>query len=775
VVAFSATLGLLFLLFWWRVLLGENYLIGGGTLNEVLPWALNGTGHIAANGLVGDTMLQMLAWQEIVGAAYSHGSIPVWDQFSYSGTPLLANYQSAPFSLFTWFALPFSAAQGLSLAMLAKICVAGLGMGLFLRGMGARTLSAMVAGVAYAGCSYMTVWLGWPNSSVAAVAPWTFAFAERFLVHGDARSLAGFALAEGMEFLAGHPETCAHMNLALGMYVLLRCIALRRRGVRALLSLILGWLIGAAMASVQIVPFLAWLEHIHGVASRTGLSREYLQTQTLMTWLVPNGRGNPGIDHNTLAGLPPNYNESTGFVGVGALVLAAIAVLMPDNAGRSRAIGLGAIVALGAGVVYGPLTPVMARLPVYDASANWRMTSVMCLAVAALAGLGFDTLLNRPPVPTHWVTNPLFALGTVALMGLGWMELDLLAVGSKVDTLLPAGPGRYIGFWLAVAALSALTAIVFAALGLLGRSRAMALGFSALVTIEALLFAVPYNPVIGPADVVPVSSTLAWLQRHAGERAVAATGSVFPAESATLYRLHDVRGYQAGLIDERHLEYWAKADPGFNPITNRDVALERPDARWLAAAGVAYVLTPESRPLAGTEGVYTAEGVTIAAVPKARPFAFAGAATVPVRNPQEALRVMAKDPLRIVAVEGSCCHSARDAGARVWVRKREATEVSLDVTSRRATRVVVLQSFSPGWTARLDGTGVAIQPADVLFQSVRVPAGRHTLVLRYDAPGLSLGFLITGCGLLALILLWFTPEIYRRLAERLHAERMEAS
>lgn len=165
-------------------MLGQQYLVGGDVLYNVLPWAADGSGRQASNGLVGDTVFQMLPWQEMVRDAFLNGHLPVWDQFSYSGTPLIANYQSAAFSVFTWIALPVAALYGLSVAMLVKLWVAGVGMALFVRSMRAQTLSAAVAGLAYAGCSYMTVWLGWPNSSVAAVAPWTFALAELYIVGG---------------------------------------------------------------------------------------------------------------------------------------------------------------------------------------------------------------------------------------------------------------------------------------------------------------------------------------------------------------------------------------------------------------------------------------------------------------------------------------------------------------------------------------------------------------------------------------------------------------
>jgi len=64
----------------------------------------------------------------------------------------------------------------------------------------------------------------------------------------------------------------------------------------------------------------------------------------------------------------------------------------------------------------------------------------------------------------------------------------------------------------------------------------------------------------------------------------------------------------------------------------------------------------------------------------------------------------------------------------------------------------VADPMQDGWVAEVDGKRAQLENADHAVVAVRVPAGVHDLVLRYTAPGLRLGSLIT-LGTAALLLL----------------------
>ena len=168
--------------------------------------------------------------------------------------------------------------------------------------------------------------------------------------------------------------------------------------------------------------------------------------------------------------------------------------------------------------------------------------------------------------------------------------------------------------------------------------RAAAGATAVLVLAEVAIFAGPYNPRVPPGEVPPPSVAMDWLRAHQ-TGTVAAVGLTMAPESASLYGIRDARGYDV-LIDRRERAFWSIADPGYHDQALLTL-LERPDPRFLAAAGVTDVMTPSNTVIPGTDPVFTSEGVVIARVPDARPFAFVAPATVTVASLEQARSILA--------------------------------------------------------------------------------------------------------------------------------------
>lgn len=743
----TAAAAAVFLTIWLPVLIGRQDLIDADLLYQLLPWAgLPGLSH-HFNPNLSDTVLQMLPWQWQEATAYAAGELPLWNPSVLNGVPFLAQDQTAAFSPFTIVALLFDPARGMSLAMLLKLWIAGLGTALFLRTLGAGGLGSALAGVAYAGSSYLIIWLGWPHASVAATFPWAFAAGEWYLRSKSRPALPALAVAIAVQFLAGHPETSVHFGLALAAYLLIRALSLGRAALPVLAGLAFAGLVGTALAGAQLLPFLDQLRiaGVSGQRSAAGMGFVHLSRDALLTWLAPNASGNPAIDLRP--GPLPNYNEATGFATVTALVLAPIGAFAQWRSRPSVAIALSAVTLVAALTVYGVLSPMAGRLPILDGIDNARLFAVLDFTIPVLAGLGLDALLtssrDRPEL------TPFFWVGALAAVASAGFAVILVLKRSRVDHLAPDLHG-YIVFWLAFAAVTLLAALCLtAATGVASRRRLAAAGLACLVLGEATIFAAPWNPRTDPQGIPPRSGAMSWLAAHTGDHPIAAVATLVIPESANLYGISDVRGYEV-LIDPRKQLYWSRADPGYE-YTSYFTLLNHPDARWLARAGVAYVVTPSGDPLPGTNVVDTEEGVSIAEVPGARPFAFAADRVATVGGPEEAASMLSADPAGPVVIETACC--PEHGSAAVAVVRRTPDRIELSVAAEAATTVVVEQSYDSGWRATVDGKPARVSPADIDFQALQVPAGRHRVVLVYEPDSFRQGLVVSLLGLVGLFAL----------------------
>ena len=85
----------------------------------------------------------------------------------------------------------------------------------------------------------------------------------------------------------------------------------------------------------------------------------------------------------------------------------------------------------------------------------------------------------------------------------------------------------------------------------------------------------------------------------------------------------------------------------------------------------------------------------------------------------------------------------------VIIKKFSPQSIELHSISENEGIVNYLQNNYYGWKATVDGNPVEIQTANFSFLSVRVPAGEHEVIFKYDPKGVKVGFWISFAALAA--------------------------
>jgi hypothetical protein len=90
-------------------------------------------------------------------------------------------------------------------------------------------------------------------------------------------------------------------------------------------------------------------------------------------------------------------------------------------------------------------------------------------------------------------------------------------------------------------------------------------------------------------------------------------------------------------------------------------------------------------------------------------------------------------------------------------RTSSGSDDSATAVCPRSTTLVRRETWSPGWSAEVDGHSVPVRRGDGAFQAVAIPAGSHHVTFSFTPPGMGWA----GLGLLAGCALTLTPMMRR--------------
>ncbi|MEA2642926.1 MAG: hypothetical protein QOF51_4320 [Chloroflexota bacterium] len=740
------------------------------------PWTAGHVPQRPANGLLGDIVQQMYPWRVLAQHELAAGRFPLWNPYAGGGVPLFANGQSAilfPPNVATYWLSPDVAA---TLTQLAKPPLAAIGMALFLVALGVRRSGAVFGGVAWGFSGPMVTWLGWPHTNALLVTPYLFWTATRGLQTGGLHWWLSHAGALAIQLFGGHPETTAHSEFALGLFVAawlgqdLAGALVRRNGLwsSARSSVVRGVafgasvVLGAGLAAVQVIPLLAAIgDGIQAAERGSGLlSGVVLERETAATWLVPNLFGSPlGQTIGPLNFL--NYNETIGYAGLGTLILA----LMSLGAGRRRGwLGLAVLTIVALGIAYGiPGITEMRRLPGLNQAANTRFIFVTAFGFCALAGIGLDATW-RATRRWPWLVGVSVAL--LAALGVGMLAFSPQMLLPDATGATPLAPVDAIAFrrheLLATATIAAIWGVSLAIVGLRShwRQRGEWLVYAPLLALVLDLyhFGGHYNPTITAAELAQIPPAIGFLQQHApGDRMIALGDALLP-NAATLYGVDDLRVYEP-VAQHRVLEYFEQIDDQVRTDVRSRFYLfvNHPNVPLLSAASVHWVMVPLAEHdvttaadlrAAGLVQRYSDDAVAMWENPAACPLVYVlPADATPPATPSS---IKAGQPLR-------CAASSTDGAPHI---EAQLTPGHADILafSPGGGTLVVAEALYDGWQATVDGQATPIQLVDGLFMGVAISSGTHRVELAYRPIAFTAGIAVSAlsglCVLAVTLVIW---------------------
>lgn len=777
-------------------------------------WALDaamGTGVFWAH----DLRHHHMPWRTWAVGEWLSGRVPLWAPEVASGFPLMADGQTGVFylpAMLLWALLPDAVA--LNWSIMLHFWWAGLGMFWLLRSLNRSPLAALFGAIGFAFSGFLathSLYLGMLHA--ASWLPW--------LLGGVVRKWHGLAgLAAFMMMVAGHPQGAAFGMLLAGGLAVYQAVKARRLP----LGFAGGMLLAILAASPQLVATLelASFSMRDGGVSQMFANIGSLPPQELINSVLPRffGFDRPGDVPQTYYhrgdgywGAGENHWEMSFYLGI------PVALLALWRARQERfwlVVVLASVLLMLGGST--PAWPILRHLPGLSGFRfPVRFALLLTVAMSILASGGLDDIREASTEKLRRWSLMVGGLSAVfvLMMGLVRVGLDLGegAVRGKLtghfmaQTMLPPPPVELSPLESAalpspepedpdaipekvdriVASLKASTtplssevwgpamilAILAGGMALASRERittqrlaSVAVG---LLYIDLFSFGANYQ-VRYPRSFVeqqPVALTVIAEDKGRFRTTVvdrrqdpALDVELMSASLGLLYGQRDViltspllMLRNDALLGLAGLDVGDKGPQKIERLLAHPEIVDLLGLRWLLTVHEIDDQRYEQR-IAGPVNLYRN--------PSAMPGAFlVGCASQPTAVWEAMLDL---DPRQAAIVEGGepgvpDCVDGAGAGTAEIVSDSPQHMV-ITTTSDAPALLVQTDSYYPGWEATIDGEPAALLRADLLFRGIPVPAGEHTVELRYRPSMIRAALLVAPFGLLGLLGLLITrrPE-----------------
>jgi hypothetical protein len=716
---------------------------------------------------------------------------PLWNPYEGFGLPLLADPSLQVAYPVTWLNLILPAPTVYKILLVGHAVLAGAGVVALGRRWGMSALAASLAGAAWSASGpLLSAGSLHQHFCGAAWIAWVLLALESALASPGARAAGRLGAVAAAQALTGSADMCLLTAVAatgrIAFWVAERESRVARRAVAA--TAVGAVALAFALAAVQWVPSAALL----GSVERGRLDPPHIlywsvHPLSLVDLFLPRFWADLPLSSELRGALFEGREPLlvSLYVGLSSLALVTLAGLRGSGP-RAYAMTMAAVFAIASLGRHVFLVPLILTTPPFSLSrypAKYALAFAMFWAL--LVGFGLDAWRRPWDARDRRRTAALLALAAVlafaALAGALWVGRDV-----RPAMRLLGIPGEFPAeaTYLLTAKLNRTAALAAAAAVLLavrlrreGARQPLALAVAVLVAADLVTAGRGVNPVAPPellahrpktldllgADIadhrlLSPSMDIAWLNAHF-VRGVAG----WDRRASWALGMQDILaapiGARWGIRGSYDSDVTGLATPAFHFMAG---ALRRnqrtPVATKLLRMGnVGYAVAVQEE---GSPGlVEIGQVVTVfdrparvLKVPDALPAAWVVGGSRTAGSESEALLAIAEpgfDPASEVVLAGGGPRVPPPEGFRAvcTIRERRADRLVVDVEASGNGHLVVAEAYQDGWKASLDGAAVPVEPANVLFRAVEVPAGRHRVELRYRPGAAWAGAGLTAAGL----------------------------
>jgi len=291
-ISFLIALGITAIFFYKTILLGRIPFPGDLLVSEYKPWRTTSyigynPGSIPNKAQYPDTLRQTYPWKTLVIDMLKKGELPLWNPYNFSGSPLLANFQSAvfyPLSI-VYFFLPVLGAW--TMLVFLEPFLALWFTYLYIKKLGGSNLGAWLGGISYAFSSFMTVWLEYNTiGHIIVWLPLILLAIEQLREKTSRQWIIIVVAALTSALFAGHPQLFTYLLIFCFVYAWFRLDNKK---------LLILFLFPIGLGAIQLIPGIELITN----AARSPhpydllIHKILIQPWQLLMLIIPNIFGNP--------------------------------------------------------------------------------------------------------------------------------------------------------------------------------------------------------------------------------------------------------------------------------------------------------------------------------------------------------------------------------------------------------------------------------------------------------------------------------------------------
>lgn len=741
------------LVYFWKVILkGMVPFPGDIMVGAYLPWLESKWGTATgipfkANSSTPDVYSQFYLWKSLIAESFRNLQWPLWNPYSYSGYPLLANFHSGSLYPGNILMIVLGDINGWSALIIFGVIGSFTSMYLLLRQFKMTTLSALLGGISYAFSGFLISWSQFINAPQAMVwLPLMILCVDKFFENKKFVNLFWLPFLFFLFISAGHFQITVYGSIILVLFVLWKTVL--GLNIKKIFIFIPVLLVTIGISAIQIIPTMEMAKNgirsgDHALEARNyGLS----PVRNFINLFAPDFFGNP-VKANFWGFF--NYHETIFYAGLlTTLAMIWALFLWKKISAVTKFFWVIAVLAL----LFGFDTPLgravyLWKIPGLSTSDAGRVAAVFALGGSiVLAGVMEIIEKSSKKITALMLTFGIVIFGCLFMFADRSQELwGKFATGSLSEEVRRMVALRNLAFP------SGLFALVFASIVFLRKKKVLFISSLILILLFDLFrFGWKYTPFVPKLYMYPDTPMTLFLKEKNSEgifRIDREKAEIMPNATWMAYRLMSPSGYDPMALRK----YASEFDNILNHIPNSNPSryseIEQYDAEALGKFNVKYLLVVKRDKDRNISGENINSQIDLVKWKKV----FESSSSAVLENTEY------KERARIVDVEG------RDSPGQATIEYYQSNKVVVNFINEGGEKLLLADTYYPGWKATIDGKPTKIGDEIKPFRTVDIRGiSKGEVVFEYKPDSFRIGLWISILSVFA----WIGLFIYTKLNEK---------